>query len=168
MYSADESFRGTKTSFEASIDIPTSDASSIQNILGLVEKVPNLKLYTQSSPQFNAIRAVWNLQLKAQPLAICRPTSAIQVSQIVSYCASENIPIAVRSGGHDVWGRSTIADALIIDVRELDEIILAEDKKSVKIGGGVTSHNLLNFLQTHDLSTAAGAAGTVGWTGWAV
>lgn len=165
---ASEEFRGAKIPFEASQDMPKCDTLKIQHLAGLIEFVPNLKLYTRSSPQFQTLRAVWNLMLKDQPIAICRPTSAKQVSGVVSYCADSGIPIAVRSGGHDVWGRSVIADALIIDIRELDEMTLADHKQSLTIGGGVTSQNVLAFLETHGLSTAAGAAGTVGWTGWAL
>jgi FAD/FMN-containing dehydrogenase len=165
---ASKEFRGAKTSFRASQDIPQCDGLEIQHLLRLLEFVPNLKLYTRSSPQFQKLRAVWNLMLKNQPIAICRPTSASQVSKVVGYCENAGISIAVRSGGHDVWGRSVITDALIIDIRDLDEMTLADDMQSLKIGGGVTAHNLLAFLETHGLSTAAGAAGTVGWAGWAI
>jgi FAD/FMN-containing dehydrogenase len=53
-------------------------------------------------------------------------------------------------------------------MRELDTQTLAEDRQSVRIGGGVTSQNFVGFLDEHGLCTANGTAGNVGWTGWAV
>lgn len=73
----------------------------------------------------------------------------------------------MRCGGHDSWGRSAVDGALIIDLRELDEIILSDDKKSVKIGGGVISENLTKFLAMHGLVAVQGGCSSVGYTNWA-
>jgi FAD/FMN-containing dehydrogenase len=53
-------------------------------------------------------------------------------------------------------------------MRELDHQTLSTDRQSIRFGGGVTSQNLVGFLDTHGLCTANGTAGNVGWTGWAV
>jgi FAD/FMN-containing dehydrogenase len=94
-----------------------------------------------------------------------RVIDASQVSEAVKYCEANKLPLSVRSGGHDLWGHSIIADAVIIDIRELNTIELADDKTSVKIGGGTQVGPLVDFLEFHGRATAVTWAGIVGYTG---
>ncbi|KAK2616913.1 hypothetical protein QQS21_000001 [Conoideocrella luteorostrata] len=137
-------------------------------IKALIGNVLGLKLFTRTSPQFESLRAVYNLLVTAQPLVICRPQSIAQIQGIVKTVAGSGTQIAVRCGGHDVWGRGCVADSVLIDMREMDTQVLAEDKQSITVGGGTTSDNFVGFLDTHGLCTAQGTAGQVGWTGWAM
>ncbi len=52
-------------------------------------------------------------------------------------------------------------------MRELDSIVLADDKKSVRIGGGTISENLTKFLAPHGLVAVQGGCSSVGYTNWA-
>lgn len=161
---ADEAFRHEKEAFDASVDAQGPEPI----IHTLLTAIPGLKLYTRLSPRYEALRGVFNKLIKAQPLVICRPTSVSQICAIVCVAGEQKVPLCVRCGGHDVWGRGCIADSITIDMREMDSQTLAEDKQTVRIGGGVTSRNFVGFLDTHGLCTANGTAGNVGWTGWAV
>jgi UDP-N-acetylenolpyruvoylglucosamine reductase len=128
---------------------------------------PDLKIYTPSDPTFKTLNTYFHLDLCPQPLAILRPTTIDQVSQIISFATSNAIPFTVRCGGHDSWGRSAVSGALIVDLRELDEIILSPDRKSVRIGGGVISGNLTKFLAPYGLVAVQGGCSSVGYTNWA-
>ncbi|KAK5988362.1 FAD-linked oxidoreductase aurO [Cladobotryum mycophilum] len=160
---ADNTFRHEQVSFD-----PAKDAVADGNkvIEALLSSVPDLKLYTRSSPSFESLRAVYNTLITAQPLVICRPQTVAQVQSIVKAVKGLGVPLAVRCGGHDVWGRGCIADSVTIDMRELDAQVLADDKQTVTIGGGITSGNFVGFLGTHGLGTAQGTVNTVGWVGW--
>lgn len=136
-------------------------------LLNLQEQSPILKIVTPSHPSFSALNGYFHLDLKPQVLAICRPQNEQQVADIVRFAVSANIPFTVRVGGHDSWGRSGIDDAIIIDMREMDEIVLADDKKSVRIGGGTISGNLTKFLEPHGLVAVQGGCSSVGYTNWA-
>ncbi|OOQ87502.1 FAD binding domain-containing protein [Penicillium brasilianum] len=152
--------------FDPAVDI--KDAPSIITALNAAD--PSLKVYTRSSPNFETLRGVYNKLITHQPLAICRPQTIEQIQLIVRTARAANppVPIVPRCGGHDVYGRGLKPDSLSIDMRELDTQTLAEDRQSVRIGGGVTSQNFVGFLDEHGLCTANGTAGNVGWTGWAV
>jgi hypothetical protein len=128
---------------------------------------PDLKIYTPSDPTFKTLNTYFHLDLSAQPLAIVRPTSIDQVSHIISFATRNAIPFTVRCGGHDSWGRSAVSGALTIDLRELDEITLSSDHKSVRIGGGVISGNLTSFLAPYGLVAVQGGCSSVGYTNWA-
>lgn len=74
--------------------------------------------------------------------------------------------LVVRGGGHDSFGRSTLAGGIILDTRHLDEITLSADKTSVRIGAGVLAGTLTRFLAPHDVFAPMGYCSTVGYAGW--
>ncbi|KAK3317099.1 FAD binding domain-containing protein [Apodospora peruviana] len=164
-FTANNDHRHAIIPFDAAQDAQAGGSKVIE---ALVSNVPGLKLFTRTSPRFEALRAVYNTLITSQPLVVCRPTTVEQVQGIVKTVARSGTQIAVRCGGHDVWGRGCVADSVTIDMRELDSQKLAEDKTSITVGGGVTSDNFVAFLDTHGLCTAQGTASTVGWTGWAL
>jgi FAD binding domain len=161
---ADENFRNQKQAFDIAVDAQGPESV----IHALLDAAPDLKVYTRSSKHYGALRGVYNKLITAQPLVICRPNSASQISAVVRVSHEYSVPLGVRCGGHDVWGRGCISDSITIDMRELDTQTLAPDKQTVRIGGGVSSRNFVSFLDTHGLCTANGTAGNVGWTGWAM
>lgn len=151
--------------FNPALDIGLAPPPQLQS---LISSNPSLKLYTRASPHFDALKSVWNLKYAHnEPLALIRATNVSEVSTIIKFCVANHIPLAVRSGGHDLFGRSIVPDAVILDIRELNSIKLAEDEKTVVIGGGTMTLDLVNFLDTKGLVTPASLAGIVGWAGWA-
>ncbi|KAI5456771.1 hypothetical protein BGZ63DRAFT_428877 [Mariannaea sp. PMI_226] len=142
-------------------------ADGSQVVEKLLEALPDLKIYTRTSPRYESLRGVYNKLITAEPLVICRPITVSQIQTIVKTVSVLGVPLGVRCGGHDVFGRGCIADSVTIDMRELDTQELAEDKKTVTVGGGITSKNLVGFLGSHGLCTSNGFAGEAGWTSWA-
>lgn len=103
---------------------------------------------------------------EAAPRAIVTPRTDEQVRKIVVFCVAEKLAPVVRAGAHDMFGRWTALDAVCIDLRYLSTIKVSDDKKTAKIGGGVTGLNLLEELAKHDLQVPVGGCGFVGYTGW--
>lgn len=102
------------------------------------------------------------------PRLITLPTTDEQVAAIVSECTSRGIPIAVRGGGHDVFGRFTHRDAVSIDLRRMSSVQVAADKKSANVSGGATTSQVLNVLNDHGLQVPVGSCGRVGFAGWSL
>ncbi|PVH83496.1 FAD-binding domain-containing protein [Cadophora sp. DSE1049] len=151
--------------FNPTLDIGSSPPSHLQS---LISSNPNIKIYTRTSPHFDPLKSIWNLKYASnEPLALIRPTNVSEVSTIVKFCVANDLPLAVRSGGHDLFGRSIVPDAVILDIRELNSIKLSDDEKTVVIGGGIQTGDLVNFLDAKGLVTPASLAGIVGWAGWA-
>ncbi|KAI6764212.1 hypothetical protein HG530_008001 [Fusarium avenaceum] len=157
-------YRHDVTPFDTTQDAQTHGNPALDK---LKDAIPDLKIYTRSSPRYETLRGVYNKLVTAKPLALCRPTSVAQVQAIVKATTGLDVPLGVRCGGHDVFGRGCIADSITIDMRELDTQELAQDKKTVTVGGGITSKNLVGFLGLHGLCTSNGFAGEAGWTSWA-
>jgi hypothetical protein len=136
-------------------------------LLKLQNESPGLKIFTTSSPDFATLNQYFLLDLTPRPLAICRPTNDEEVAHIVRFAVSENLDFTVRTGGHDSWGRSAVDGAIILDMREIDEIFLSQDRKSARIGGGTIGGNLTQFLAPHGLVAVQGGCSSVGYTNWA-
>ncbi|KAJ5345336.1 hypothetical protein N7452_003340 [Penicillium brevicompactum] len=166
LFTAPTEYRHESVSFDPTVDV--KNAPPVVDSIRAADST--LKVYTRSSPNYEVLRGMYNKLITAQPLAICRPTTIEQVQIIVraARSASPPVPLGIRCGGHDVYGRGCTADSISIDMRELDHQTLSNDRQSIRFGGGVTSQNLVGFLDTHGLCTANGTAGNVGWTGWAV
>ncbi|KAB5531351.1 putative oxidoreductase [Coniochaeta sp. 2T2.1] len=144
--------------------ILTADAAVL---LPLLDQKPSLLIYTRSSSRFAALRQVYNTAITTQPLALVRPRSEDEVIAIVRFCSCHNVPLAVRTGGHDQWGRSLVADGVVLDMRSFDKIDIPAHRMSARIGGGVLGGQLQGYLDTPNLCTPTGFCGTVGYVGWA-
>jgi FAD/FMN-containing dehydrogenase len=56
---------------------------------------------------------------------------------------------------------------VILDIRELNQIVLAEDQKSITIGGGTQTGDVVKFLDGYGLVTPCTLASVTGHLGWA-
>lgn len=133
----------------------------------LSKSLPHLQLVTPSSAGYSTLRSIYTLTHHAHPIAILQPASVQEVSRIVSVAREHQIPITVRTGGHDVHGRCIAADALLIDMRSLNAITISPDKQTVRLGGGTLARDLIAALSTQGLATAFPSVAGVGQVGWA-
>ena len=56
------------------------------------------------------------------PGLVLRPESADEVADALAYAREQDVPLAVRSGGHGISGRSTNDGGIVIDVGKLNAI----------------------------------------------
>ncbi|KAK9414717.1 hypothetical protein SUNI508_11000 [Seiridium unicorne] len=150
---------------------PRSNRDAVQAdtppLLPLIEKYPDIHIYTKSNPRFSEISKVRTEKTDMEALAIVRPMNEAEISATVTHCAEAGISITIRSGGNDIAERSRSHGGVVIDVRSLDSMVLAADHQSVRIGGGVTLGNALRFLDANDLDTPCGWGQEVGYVAWA-
>lgn len=130
-------------------------------------KIRNIPWIDTTSLEYESRRKIYQLDNVATPHAIACPRNTEDVAALVRYSIEANIPITVRSGGHDVFGRSIVESALCIDMRAIDFVEIAEDKKSARIGGGIRFGKLAEDLSKDGLVCPLGAVPNVGYVGWA-
>ena len=133
----------------------------------LAATIPGLPIVTPTSPEYASLRAAY-LHHDAVPIAIVQPRSAEDVAAVIPLARSHGIKISVRSGGHDIYGRSIVHDALVLDMRSLKTLKVSEDKKTAKIEGGIIARDLIDQLSTFDLIVPFGFCPTVGYVGWSI
>ena len=78
------------------------------------------------------------------------------------------VPLAVRSGGHGISGRSTNDGGIVIDVGALDAVeVLDRERRLVRLGAGARWGDVAAALAPHGLAISSGDYGDVGVGGLA-
>lgn len=103
-----------------------------------------------------------------QPSVIVLPANSQQLADTVKKAIDHGIPVVVRGGGHDTFGRFTAAGAVLLDLRKLDSVSIDAENSTARIGGGIIILNLLKVLKDNGFHASTGACGMVGYTGWAL
>jgi FAD/FMN-containing dehydrogenase len=117
--------------------------------------------------EFDSIQSSYTgLHRAAQPAIITLPESEAHVAAIVKHCIAVDLDFVIRGGGHDCHGRYTVKDALSIDLRKLNSVTIAPDRKTASVGGGTTLSRFLEILDEQQLHGPSGICGDVGYVGW--
>ncbi|KAI1115592.1 FAD-binding domain-containing protein [Nemania sp. NC0429] len=132
----------------------------------LKAELPELALITPSDSNFDATRTFF-VKRDAVPSAIARPQNVEQVQDLIQNCTKNGIDFVIRSGGHDCAGRSQVAGALSIDLRDIKHITISADEKTATVGGGILFRDLVEALDARGLITPVGTVASVGYVGWA-
>lgn len=102
---------------------------------------------------------------KGSPGLVLQPANAAEVAEALVYAREQDVPLAIRSGGHGISGRSTNDGGVVIDLGRLDGI--AVDGRAVKLGPGARWGHVARELGRHGLGMSSGDFGDVGVGGLA-
>ncbi|KAJ0423006.1 hypothetical protein BJY00DRAFT_310605 [Aspergillus carlsbadensis] len=153
--------------------------STLNHLHTFASQHPEIPCLTPSSPTFDEVRSIY-AHPEINPLAIIRPTSIDDVSAAVSFLSAHGIPFTVRSGGHDMHGRSMRDGAVALDMRLIKHVhiqstpAVEEDTENEKgastatVGGGILIGDLISALQMEGFATPVGSVPAVGYVGWAM
>jgi FAD/FMN-containing dehydrogenase len=108
--------------------------------------------------------ASYNLRTHQAPQLRVLPRNAEGVQAVIVWARKNQIPFAVRCGGHSYEGLSQ-SRSVVIDVRLLKSINLSGDKKSVDVGSGCALGDVYQALGVHELAIPAGSCPSVGVSG---
>ena len=82
----------------------------------------------------------FNPRYDRHPSLIAKCSSEADVVKSLVFAQENDLPIAVRSGGHDVLAASTLDNGLLIDLQPLSKIEI--DNTNVRVGPGVLAGQL--------------------------
>lgn len=125
------------------------------------------EIITPSSIKYEQARQEWNRSIQKFPYAIVYCKNHNDVSNAIRFARKNNIPIRIRSGGHNYEGYSIDNKAIVIDVSKLNKIKIDYRKNTVSIQGGVNNTTLYNFVSSKGYPFPGGACPTVGVSGYA-
>lgn len=116
---------------------------------------------------FDTTGLLFNGAVDAHAMAIVQIRDKGHLSSVVRAASEHGTPMAVLGGGHDLSGRGFVKDNLILDMRSLTSVTVDSAGKTVTIGGGTLSGDLVEQLPPH-LVSPLGTVAIVGVIGLAL
>jgi len=123
------------------------------------------RLLQSSHAGYDDARRVHNGLIDKRPAIIARCSGTADVADAVKLARSMNLEIAVRGGGHNVGGRGTVDNGLMIDLAPMKGIHVDAAKRTARAQGGVLWRELNRETQVHGLATTGGVVGSTGLAG---
>ncbi len=114
---------------------------------------------------YDGTREVWNGMIDRRPacIAVCKSVSDVQ--RAVNFARANNVPLAVRGGGHNAAGLSSVDGGLVIDLRAMRDVVVDRERKLARAGGGATWADFDRATAAHGLASTGGAVSTTGIAG---
>lgn len=103
-----------------------------------------------------------------RPGLVLRPASTAQVVEALGYARAQDVPLAIRSGGHGISGRSTNDGGVVIDLSRMAAIeVLDVATRRVRVEPGARWGEVAAALRPHGWALTSGDSGGVGVGGLA-
>jgi FAD/FMN-containing dehydrogenase len=118
-----------------------------------------------TDPGYEAARAVWNGMIDRRPAIVVRPARAAAALDALRFGRDEDLPIAVRSGGHSLPGHSTCDDGIVIDLAGLRGVSVDPERRTARVNGGALLGELDDAAQAHGLACNSGTVSHTGVAG---
>ncbi|WP_433431534.1 LLM class flavin-dependent oxidoreductase [Nonomuraea sp. CA-141351] len=128
---------------------------------------PSLPVIEPGDPGYSRVRSTY--VRGGAPGLVIQAADAGQVVEALAFArAHPHLPLAVRSGGHGISGRSTNDGGIVIDVSKLNAIeVLDRPGRLVRIGPGARWMDVAAALRPYGWALSSGDYGGVGVGGLA-
>ncbi|HYP60800.1 MAG TPA: FAD-binding oxidoreductase [Thermomicrobiales bacterium] len=123
------------------------------------------QLITPDSIEYTDARHTPNIKSDRFPVAVVRAATEYDVSLAVTFARQQNIPLAVRSGGHSLALHSVVDDALVIDLSGMKRVRIDPEQRIAYVQPGATSGDLAGPAGEHGLALSTGDTHSVGMGG---
>ena len=169
-----------KATLEISESIVVRNMRNLYNFLNAIRgKISRDQIETENGNlidliRYNTARQNFNLRIQLKPLVILYCKSTEEVQLVYKKAIENNLPIRVRSGGHDHEGECSGNDVVLIDLSRIDYVnIIKKDEQGKKlkrpyarIGPGNRFKKLTSKLARHKVMVPHGTCATVGIAGF--
>jgi FAD/FMN-containing dehydrogenase len=118
---------------------------------------PHEPMFGQYETSFNA-----RTQLTPRLRAMCETPNGL--STMVNWCRSNELPFAIRCGGHSYEGFSQSA-SVVIDTRLMNAITVDPTTNTATVGAGASLGQLYQAIALHGFAFPGGSCPTVGVSG---
>src|SRR5215510_6925440 len=120
------------------------------------------QLLQPADAAYESARRVHNGLIDKRPALIARCAGTADVADAVKLARSLQLPAAVRGGGHNVAGRATIDEGVMIDLAPMKGIHVDPAARTARAQGGVLWKELNRETQAHGLAVTGGVVSSTG------
>ncbi len=114
---------------------------------------------------YDGSRVLFNAMIDKRPALIARCASPDDVSAVVGFARTHELPLAIRAGGHNGAGLGSVDDGVVIDLSLLKDVSVDPASRTVRVGGGCLWGEVDAATQPHGLAVPAGIISTTGVAG---
>jgi FAD/FMN-containing dehydrogenase len=114
---------------------------------------------------YDAARTLWNAMIDRHPALIVRCAGAADVRTALAFARDNQMPLAVRGGGHNIAGSALCDDGLVIDLSAMKSVQIDPDQRRAYVEPGATLHDIDHEAQAFGLATPLGINSTTGVAG---
>lgn len=114
---------------------------------------------------YDDARKIFNAMIDKRPGAIVRCAGVADVIDVVNFARVHDVPLAVRSVGHNVAGISLCDDGIVLDLSLMRGVRVDVSAQTVRAESGLTWGELNHELQPFGLATTGGFISTTGVSG---
>jgi len=114
---------------------------------------------------YDNVRAVFNGLIDKHPAVIARCRNEADIVSSIAFAREYGLEIAVRGGGHNVGGRASVEDGMMIDLSLMKVVSVDPATKRAVAQGGATWGDFNTATQQHGLATTGGVISTTGIAG---
>jgi FAD/FMN-containing dehydrogenase len=118
-----------------------------------------------ADPGYDTARAVHNGMIDKRPAVIARCTGVADVRAALHFGLDQQLPVAVRGGGHNVAGKAICEDGIVIDLSPMKGIRVDPANRVAHAQAGLTWAEFDRETQTFGLATTGGMVSTTGIAG---
>lgn len=123
-------------------------------------------IYRPGDDGYSEVKQLWNVRRNDElPALIVQATDPDDIVIAVNYAVKQDVPIAVRSGGHGIDGSAMPDGALVVDTSRMKRISVNPETGRTSIEAGVLLGELDAATQEHGFVVPAGVVTQTGAAG---
>ena len=119
----------------------------------------------RNHPDYEEARKLYNGMIDKRPLIIARCADVADVMAAVNFGRDNELLIAVRCGGHNGPGFSSVDDGLVIDLSAMKGVRVDPAARTARVAAGCTQGDVDHATHAFGLAVPAGIISTTGIAG---
>jgi FAD/FMN-containing dehydrogenase len=123
------------------------------------------ELILPNDERYDAARIIWNAMIDKYPAMIVRCAGVSDVIASVKFARANDVPIAVRGGGHNIAGSALCDDGIVIDLSGMKSVRVNPVTQTAQAEPGLTWAEFDHETQAFGLATTGGVVGSTGIAG---
>jgi FAD/FMN-containing dehydrogenase len=114
---------------------------------------------------YDEARKIWNAMIDRRPGLIARVAGAADVIQCVTFARAQEVPLAIRGGGHNIAGNAVCDEGLTIDFSALRSVRVDPPRRRAQVAPGATLGDFDRETHAFGLAAPVGVNSTTGIAG---
>jgi FAD/FMN-containing dehydrogenase len=123
------------------------------------------KLIRRGDAEYDEARQLYNAMIDKRPLLIAQCADTGDVMTAVNFGRDNQLPIAIRGGGHNGPGLGSVDDGLVIDLSQMRGVRVDPKGCTVRVGPGCTTGEVDHATHAFGQAVPFGIISTTGVAG---